>query len=209
MSPKIAALYRKGEFGLDAMMAFAITDDHAAQKAAWDALRHCLNPHSIRAYLTREVVPPTDKLARFVGVDAYVEASGAIMRDLFNDENEAYLTERPLLLRLAAEKLDAAMEALRTEGRKWVSAEMEPNHGIHYEYLSAFPREDDDEADRYAPRTSHGVERCCVSAMIALSPSGEGWCTRTTSSGNRTASRTATGRQRPRRGNSPPVSSQM
>jgi len=152
VSPKLHTLYRKGELEFEDMMAFAIVDDHAAQEDAWTNLRHHSNPSANRAYLTREAVSPTDKLAKFVGVEAYVEAGGAVLRDLFEDEDKGYLTDRPLLLRLAAEKLDAAMETHRAEGWKWVSAELEPDHSTRYEYLDPLPNEAEDNAtEQYAP----------------------------------------------------------
>ena len=35
VSPKLMALYRKGDMTLDQLMAFTVSDDHAAQEAAW------------------------------------------------------------------------------------------------------------------------------------------------------------------------------
>ncbi len=53
----------------------------------------------------------TDRLARFVGTEAYVEAGGAILRDLFDAQDEGYLSDRALLERLAAAKMAEAVTA--------------------------------------------------------------------------------------------------
>lgn len=46
-----------------------------------------------------------DKVALFVGIEAYEQAGGMIMCDLFSDANATFLTDRPLLVKLATEKL--------------------------------------------------------------------------------------------------------
>jgi len=108
---------------LDQLMALAITDDHAAQEAAFygspDWQR---SPDALRAQLTRdEVLAATDALARFVGVEAYEAAGGAVRRDLFSDEEQrAYFADPALLDRLARDKLADTVEAVRAEGWSWV-----------------------------------------------------------------------------------------
>ena len=46
----------------------------------------------IRGLLTEGHVSANDRRAKFVGVDAYVAAGGAIIRDLFEDGNGGYST---------------------------------------------------------------------------------------------------------------------
>jgi ParB family chromosome partitioning protein len=113
VSPKLRALYRKGEMGLEHVMALAISDDHAAQEEAWENL-----PEWSRdpASLTGDSVATTDRLAKFVGIEAYVAAGGAVVRDLFGEEDEAYLSDRALLTRLAIAKMEEAAATLRGEG---------------------------------------------------------------------------------------------
>jgi ParB family transcriptional regulator, chromosome partitioning protein len=76
--------------------------------------------------------PP--KLALFVGVKAYEKAGGAVLRDLFDDENAGWLTAPALLNRLTAEKLESAAAEVRLEGWKWV--EIIP--GLDWETLKSF-----------------------------------------------------------------------
>ncbi|MDR6820950.1 ParB/RepB/Spo0J family partition protein [Neorhizobium sp. 2083] len=113
VSPKLRARYRKGELALDQMRAFAITDDHEAQEHVFKELRSWnTSPRSIRSALTGEALPLTHHPAVFVGAEAYVAACGAILRDLFDTENEGYLSDHALVMRLANEKLEAAIETV-------------------------------------------------------------------------------------------------
>jgi ParB family chromosome partitioning protein len=74
----------------------------------------------IRAALTNEHVPSDSKLAQFVGIDAYPAARGNVLRDLFDEQHEGWLTDTALLNRLATERMKAAAEPVRGEGWKWV-----------------------------------------------------------------------------------------
>ena len=82
-------------------------------------LRAREEPGEIRDALTEKHIAADGKLARFVGIEAYEKAGGAVLRDLFEDGN-AWLTDPALLNQLAAGKLDEAAEAVRGEGWKWV-----------------------------------------------------------------------------------------
>ena len=123
VSPRLLVDYRADAVTLEQLMALVITDDYAAQEAAFyeapDWLRH---PDALRQRLTQdEVSAATDALARFVGVDAYEAAGGAVRRDLFSDEQQrAYLADPALLERLARDKLAGTVETVRAEGWSWV-----------------------------------------------------------------------------------------
>lgn len=131
LSPKILDAMRADEIGIEQARALAITDDHAAQEAAWfgrDGWSR--NPANLRAALTSEHVRSNDRLARFVGVDAYEAAGGAVLRDLFADDDTTFLTDRPLVLRLAGEKLETIAEELQPQGWKWAEISIDGG-GIH------------------------------------------------------------------------------
>src|ERR1700735_2649448 len=72
VSPKLIALYRKGEMPLDCLMAFAISDDHKQQEKIWKELPAWSkrDADSIRDTLTKAHVEADSKLARFVSVAA-------------------------------------------------------------------------------------------------------------------------------------------
>jgi ParB family transcriptional regulator, chromosome partitioning protein len=121
VSPKLIAAYRKENMTLDCLMAFTVSDDHKQQEKVWASLPDYAreSPRRIRDALTEKHVPASSKLARFVGIEAYASAGGAVLRDLFDDGN-AWLTDPALLDKLAAEKLEQAAETVRNEGWKWV-----------------------------------------------------------------------------------------
>lgn len=135
LSPVILTAYREAEIGLDQAQAFAISEDHAAQERVWAELPEWnRDARSIRRALTDDEVPATDKRVRFVGLEAYEEAGGAVRRDLFDERNAGYVQDEGLLGRLATEKLEAAAGALRGEGWKWVECCLD----LDYEELRGF-----------------------------------------------------------------------
>jgi ParB family chromosome partitioning protein len=73
VSPRLLADYRAEAVTLDQLMALAITDDHAAQEAAfYDAPTWQRSPSQLRDRLTeREIDAYRHPLVRFVGLDTY------------------------------------------------------------------------------------------------------------------------------------------
>ncbi|WP_337173563.1 ParB/RepB/Spo0J family partition protein [Paludisphaera sp.] len=119
VAPELLNAYRQGEFSLECLMAFTLTDDHARQVSVYRGLTEWQrNPRDIRAQLTETMPGGKDRLAVFVGLDAYLQAGGAIRADLFGEA--VYLENPELLHRLAAEKLEAERQALLAEGWGWV-----------------------------------------------------------------------------------------
>lgn len=118
VSPQVMKLYRAEELNLEQVMAFAFTDDHAAQDAL---LEDGARPSAwqIRRSLTETAVCGDDPRARLVGRDAYVAAGGSIRRDLFGDDATEYFEDAALLERLATEKLEKSAAKLRKQ-RPWV-----------------------------------------------------------------------------------------
>lgn len=125
ISPRLMHDYREGSVTLEQLMALAITDEHAAQEAAfYDAPHWQREPHALRARLTeQEIDAYRHPLAQFVGLTAYEEAGGSARRDLFADaQSGVYLSDHALLYRLAQTKLDDLARAVRAEGWTWVDA---------------------------------------------------------------------------------------
>ncbi|MDR3490326.1 MAG: ParB/RepB/Spo0J family partition protein [Bradyrhizobium sp.] len=121
VSPLLIGVYRESDMTLDQLMAFTVSDDHAAQESAWyDQPDYNRRPHTIRATLTEAQVECGDRRVRFVGLDAYLAEGGGLNRDLFQPEHEGYLTDPALLDRLVNAKLSATAEDLRGEGWAWV-----------------------------------------------------------------------------------------
>ncbi len=125
VSPRLLADYRAEAVSLDQLMALAITDDHAAQEAAfYDAPTWQRSPHNLRGRLTeREIDAHRHPLVRFVGLDAYEAAGGGTRRDLFAEaDSGVYLTDATLLERLAQDKLASFAAEVKAEGWAWVDA---------------------------------------------------------------------------------------
>ncbi|HZU34747.1 MAG TPA: hypothetical protein VFA18_02490, partial [Gemmataceae bacterium] len=76
--------------------------------------------------LTEKMVEAGDKLARFVGLDAYAAAGGATRADLFG--KEIYLENPGLLHRLAQDKLEAIRKELQAEGWGWLEIDPERDY---------------------------------------------------------------------------------
>jgi len=125
VSPRLMADYRADAVNLDQLMALAITDDHAAQEAAfYDAPHWQRSPTALRERLTeREIDAHRHPLVRFVGLEAYEAAGGGIRRDLFADADHGiYLTDTALIDRLAQDKLVSIADEVRSEGWAWIEA---------------------------------------------------------------------------------------
>ncbi|MEZ5994173.1 MAG: ParB/RepB/Spo0J family partition protein [Hyphomonadaceae bacterium] len=123
VSPRLIEALKRNEVTLDQLAALAVVDDHAAQeKAFFDAPDWARTPERLRAQVCQAHVPETDKLARFVGLNAYQDAGGVVVTDLFAEADEdstRYLTDRDLLVRLAETKLNPIADAVRSEGWAW------------------------------------------------------------------------------------------
>lgn len=122
VSPKLLDLYETDEMSLDQVMTFTINPDHDRQEQVWEALDSSWSkdPYQIRRLLTETTVRASDKRAVFVGLAAYEEAGGTILRDLFQSDDGGWLQDAALLDRLATEKLKAMAAEFAEEGWKWI-----------------------------------------------------------------------------------------
>lgn len=129
VSPKLMQVYRDGGLSLDQLMAFAITEDHDRQEQVYENLSWNREPSIIRRDLTRMNVAATDRRAILVGADAYAEAGGTIIRDLFTEDRGGYFEDAALLDRLVIDKLEGiAAEIQALEGGKWASVHIDFPH---------------------------------------------------------------------------------
>lgn len=127
VSARLLAQYREDGINLEQLMALALSEDHAAQERAWfEAQPWDRTPAVLRRVLTvGQVEASRDAMARFVGIEAYAAAGGVVRRDLFDDDCSRYLGDLDLLRRLATEKLDVLVAAVRGEGWAWVEPRFE------------------------------------------------------------------------------------
>lgn len=145
VSPRLLADYRSGNPGavtLEQLMALTITDDHAAQDAAYyGAPEWQRGASALRDRLTEREITATHPLVRFVGLDSYTAAGGGIRRDLFAEGDAGtYLTDAALLETLVRGKLDAQAEDVRAEGWAWVEAVPHMSHADRQTFQNA-PRQ--------------------------------------------------------------------
>ena len=140
VSPRLLADFDTQAVTLEQLMALAITDDHAAQEAAfYDSPQWQRNPEALRDHLTSEEIDASrDAVARFVGQEAYEQAGGGIRRDLFADErNGIFLTDGALLESLARDKLASMVEQVQAEGWAWVDAAPRATSADLYQFQRA------------------------------------------------------------------------
>jgi ParB family chromosome partitioning protein len=85
VSPKLIAAYRKGKMTLSHIVAFAVTDDHAAQERVWREIAEWQrgNPDAIRALLTKHEITTSDRRVQFVTLKAYEKAVVQLLKLVF------------------------------------------------------------------------------------------------------------------------------
>ena len=134
VSPKLLEAYGEDAMTLDQLMAFTVNADHERQEQVFDRLAgsYTREPYAIRRMLTEGAVRACDKRAQFVGLDAYTQAGGAVMRDLFQGDDGGWLQDVGLLDRLVAEKLEREAEGVRAEGWKWIEVAPDFPYGHTY-----------------------------------------------------------------------------
>ncbi len=127
LSPRIRAAYRRGELTLDVARAFCIGDHEAQERVFKGLAKPITSAHAVRSALTQGRTPLNDRLALFVGVDAYTAAGGRIVKDLFED-SIAFLEDGDILQRLALEKAEALRDALLADGWGWAEINLSGGH---------------------------------------------------------------------------------
>ncbi len=134
VSPKLLDIYAEDGMTLDQLMAFTISGDHARQEQVFERLAQSYDkqPYTIRRMLTEGAVRASDKRAQFIGVEAYVEAGGAVMNDLFQGDDGGWLQDVGLVDMMVAEKLREEAAAIQAEGWKWI--EVAPDFGYGHTY---------------------------------------------------------------------------
>ncbi|OJW21347.1 MAG: DNA-binding protein [Rhodospirillales bacterium 69-11] len=127
VSEKLLDIYAEDGMSLEQLMAFTVTNDHARQEQVWESLQRSYSqePYQIRRMLTERTVRASDRRALFVGLDAYEQAGGIVMRDLFQQDDGGWLENVGLLDALVAEKLKAEAEKIAAEGWKWIEVNVD------------------------------------------------------------------------------------
>ncbi len=131
VSPKLHEIYADDGMTLEQLMAFSVVADHARQEQVWENASRSGHdePYQIRRALTENTVRASDRRARFISVDAYERAGGAVERDLFEHDDGGWLQDVALLDRLVTEKLTTEAEKIAKEGWKWISVAVDIPYG--------------------------------------------------------------------------------
>ncbi|MBO9467256.1 ParB N-terminal domain-containing protein [Tropicibacter sp. R15_0] len=134
VAPALLEIYAEDEMTLEQLMAFTVNPDHERQVQVWDAIKSSWNkePYQIRRMLTETSVRASDRRAAFVGVEAYEDAGGTMLHDLFQGDDGGWLEDTALLDRLVSEKLQAEAEAIATEGWKWIEVSLDLPYGYSH-----------------------------------------------------------------------------
>lgn len=134
VSEALLSIYADDGMTLDQLMAFSVSPDHARQEQVWADVAQTYNnqPYNIRRLLTDQAVPVSDRRAQFVGISAYEEAGGTIMRDLFTVDQGGWMRDVALLDRLVSESLSEAAYEIAKEGWKWIEAAADLPYGHEY-----------------------------------------------------------------------------
>ncbi|MFG1191215.1 ParB/RepB/Spo0J family partition protein [Xanthobacter flavus] len=134
LSLRLLDTYAEDGLTLDQLMAFTVSGDHERQEQVLERLAQTYDkqPYAIRRMLTEGAVRASDKRARYIGVDTYEAAGGTVLRDLFQGDDGGWLQDVALVDRMVAEKLAAEVDAIRSEGWKWI--EVAPDFAYGHTY---------------------------------------------------------------------------
>lgn len=131
VAPSLLDVYADDGMTLEQLMAFTVTDNHARQEQVWEQVNqgHHAPTYQIRRLLTEDAVAASDRRVRFIGLDAYTEAGGYVMRDLFSSDEDGWLQDPALVELLVSEKLSEIAREIGAEGWKWVEAAIDLPYG--------------------------------------------------------------------------------
>lgn len=154
VAPDLMDIFRAGEMSLECVMAFTLTDDHARQIEAWEAVKqhYSPSPHAIRNHLTEKSYSGSSKLAKFVGIDAYKKAGGTVIEDLFAEHDSMHLEGPDLLEKLAIEKLQG-LAAKEAKTWKWAEACLDVDYDSFRPFGRVYPQPLDPDPELVAEKT--------------------------------------------------------
>lgn len=136
LSPLIRSAYRRGAVTLEVARAFCLGDQAAQERIFKGMAKPISSAHAVRNALIHGRTPQHDRIALFVGQQAYAAAGGRTVKDLF-DDTIAILEDGDILQRLALDRAEALRDALLAEGWGWVDINLAggPLEGLTAERL--------------------------------------------------------------------------
>ncbi len=139
VAPVVLEAFREQAITLEAVMGFAVSDDHAEQGRVYAEIVSrggAFTRQYIVRMLTHQKVATDDERFLYIGEEAYILAGGTISRDLFDEEGGGYADDSALLDRLVLENLTVGAPAYLSEGWKWV----EPVLAVSFETKRGYAR---------------------------------------------------------------------
>ncbi|TIW39570.1 MAG: ParB/RepB/Spo0J family partition protein, partial [Mesorhizobium sp.] len=134
VSPVLLDIYAEDGMTLAQLEAFTVSGDHARQEQVFERLKasYDKSAYAIRRMLTESAIRASDKRAQFIGLDAYIDAGGTVLRDLFEGDDGGWLRDVAVVDQMVADKLKVESEAIAAEGWKWT--EVTPNFAYGHTY---------------------------------------------------------------------------
>lgn len=120
-SPKLLKAYEAGTLTLEQLEAFCVSDDHKRQNEVLKAIENGQhgNAFTIRRMLTESSIDASDERVVYIGLQAYTDAGGTIMQDLFKDDSGPWIENPDLLNKLVEDKKQVDRAAILAKGFKW------------------------------------------------------------------------------------------
>jgi len=150
LAPKVREAWRNGELNAEAAQTFTLESDQKRQEQILEKLK---KSRSMRDYEVRHALiggrhnEDAARLVNFVGIEAYEQAGGKVMRDLFHGQHG--VSDPALAKRLADGKLAVECERLIQDGWSWASpADELPQDRWSWVQIEAKPKYEGDEQAR-------------------------------------------------------------
>lgn len=141
VAPVILDAYEAGTIPLEIVMAFTVNPDTERQTAVFQQLTTSrdLGTYRIKRLLTESTVAASDKRALYLTLDAYIDAGGTVLRDLFTDDNGGWLSDPALLDRLVTERLETVAKDIQAQGWKWVEVAVDFAYALTFQMDELVP----------------------------------------------------------------------
>lgn len=143
VAPEILAEFSAGKIGLDVVEAFSVSPDHDRQRSVYEGMSPDCTAYNVKSAFRQGAVDPSDRWAKFVGREAYAEAGGTFLNDLFAREGEETWADRALVQQLAQAKVATMLKKFEDEGWKeaWFIQAGDQNYGHPwYDFRSKWNR---------------------------------------------------------------------
>ncbi|OYR17617.1 ParB/RepB/Spo0J family partition protein [Brucella thiophenivorans] len=138
LAPEVLDGYVNNHLSVHQLQAFTITEDHARQKSVLTMMvSHHLSPVQIREAITNSKITTDCPITKYVGLDAYLQAGGTVITDLFSEqENSGVIQDQELLTSLFDTKLEGVKNQLFAEGWQW--AEVLNNYSDYWNWRQIY-----------------------------------------------------------------------